>query len=176
MGLASIQFCFYCLPPPPPHASFLLHFWWSTKFAADVSPTQWKHSLMCLCASRLWSYGKRKHWREIMNFWIGLISFCAFQKYWNKKENNFRPIHLSHTTSYRKWLIKSFCAFKKSVNKSSFAVSQNSQYSYSILENYIILLKLYFFFKIRVIHCYILGRLEYLCITLYKGYRLHPII
>jgi hypothetical protein len=35
-------------------------FWWSTKFAADVSPTQWKHSLMDLGTSRLAHMGKGK--------------------------------------------------------------------------------------------------------------------
>lgn len=51
-------------------------FWWSTKLsAADVSPTQWKHSLMDLGTSRFCSYGKRKSQTERMNLWIGLISF-----------------------------------------------------------------------------------------------------
>lgn len=63
-----------------PTYCFSLRFWWSAEFAADVSPTQWKCSLMCLYSSRLSSYGKKKNWREIMNFWIGLISFRAFQK------------------------------------------------------------------------------------------------
>lgn len=86
--MTSSQVFFHCLPPPPPHASFSLHVWWSMVHSTDVSPTQWKHSLMCLCTSRLCSYGKRKNWREKMNFWIGFISFWVFQSVEIEKKIN----------------------------------------------------------------------------------------
>lgn len=86
----------------------VLFWWWSAKLSADVSPTQWKHSLMALGTSRFCSYGKRKNWRERMNFWIGLISFWAFWKCWNREENYIRPIHLSHTASHVSHLQNNF--------------------------------------------------------------------
>lgn len=86
----------------------VLFSWWSAKLSADVSPTQWKHSLMALGTSRFCSYGKRKNWRERMIFWIGLISFWAFWKCWNREENYIRPIHLSHTASHVSHLQNNF--------------------------------------------------------------------
>lgn len=42
----------------------VLFWWWSARLSADVSPTQWKHSLMALGTSRFCSCGKRKSWKD----------------------------------------------------------------------------------------------------------------